>query len=76
MHTAHSLTVSHSIGGAVCPTHRMQTPWMQITLGCIHPLDADAPGHVTCDAYWEATAVNRQTGVKTLPSQTSFVGGN
>ena len=32
-------------------------------------LDADPPGHVTCDACWEATSPpDRQTPVKTLPS--------
>ena len=34
------------------------------------PLDAEPPGHVTCDVSWEATAppptVDRQTLVKTL----------
>ena len=33
------------------------------------PPDSDSPGHVTCDACWEANPhpVDRQTPVKTLP---------
>ena len=36
--------------------------WMQIPSRC-RPLDADPPGHVTCDASWEANypLVNRIT---------------
>ena len=47
MRTARLLTVSRSARG-VCPSvppdPRMQTP----------SLDADPPGHVTCDTCWEA----------------------
>ena len=37
-------------------------PWMQIP-----PLNADLPGHVSCDACWESNPHPRQTRVKTLP---------
>ena len=43
------------------------------------PLGQRPPCHVICDACWDRTPpplpVDRQTPVKTSPSQTSFVGG-
>ena len=67
MCTTRLLTVSHvSQGGGGLPNPSS--------------LDADPPGHVTCDACWEANspAVDRMTDTCkniTLP-QTSFAGGN
>ena len=77
MCTACLLTVYLSIsGGRSAHPPGGRPPWMQT------PLDADPPGHVTCDACWEANhppfPVNRIIDACeniTLP-QTSFVGGN
>ena len=81
MRTAPLLTVSCSAGGGVCPTPPLDAdphPWMQ-TLPDPDPPDPDFPGHVTCDAFWEANpTVNRMTHRCkniTFP-QTSFAGGN
>ena len=67
MRTAHLLTVSRSIpcvsggGGEGLPNSPgcrppwRQSPWMQTPLEAYPlPLDADPPGHVTCDVCWEA----------------------
>ena len=71
MHTAHLLTVSHSIQwGRVCPTPPPP------------PTEADPPplGHVTCDACWEANhpwteGMAHACENITLP-QTLFAGGS
>ena len=47
----------------------MQTPWIQT------PLDADPPGHVTCDACWKTNPPPPSVDNITL-LQTSFADGN
>ena len=82
MHTAPLLTIFRSAQGGLPPGCRppgCRPPDADIPLGCRSPLDADPPGHVTCDACWEAAPlVNRmihRCKNITLP-QTLFAGGN
>ena len=50
----------------------MQTPLSRMQI----PLDVDPLPSACWEANPHPTPVNRQTDVKTLPSQTSFAGGN
>ena len=66
----------HTLLDAEPPLMQTPLPWRQ-TL----PLDADHPGHVTCDGCWEAKHPPPHTHTQTntcenitLP-QTSFAGG-
>ena len=91
MRTACLLTVSHSICrgclplvlvGGICYTPRVDTP-----LGR-HPFDKHPPGQTTASVHAgihthcpvhagiHTSPMDRQTPVKTLPSQTSFAGSN
>ena len=81
MRTARLLTICCRGWGGSIPAPWMQTSlWMQTSPGCRLPWMQTPPGHVSCDACWEAIPIPTEGMTLACENitllQTSFTGGN